>query len=58
MSLTARRPNISTVAKPTMPPKIPKKVIAPLRVIAISPKQSIKRPLALPSLKGWGFLVH
>jgi hypothetical protein len=43
MSLTARRPNISTVAKPIMPPKIPKKVIAPLRVIAISPKQSIKR---------------
>jgi hypothetical protein len=35
MSLTARRPNISTVAKPTMPPKIPKKVIIPLRVIKI-----------------------
>lgn len=43
MSLTARSPNISTVATPSIPPKRPKKVIAPLRVIAISPKQLIKR---------------
>ena len=51
MSFTARKPNINTVATPSIPPKSPKKVIAPLRLMTISPTQSIKRPIKNYNLK-------